>query len=216
MTQESTTAFRKTSSAAPAEHDELFRRMLDGDDAAFGSLFTAFDGKLRRYLTRQVGTARSEPLVDDLLQEVWVRFINLRTQRPAGSFGGQPFHVQAFLFRIARNLVIDRRRTQKEHSALDALDERFHPTTERRERSDAEDIMQRAFARLPEDLREVLILNLELGYRFDEIAEMLERTPEAIWQRASRARAKLRRIVVEIAKEEGISLRDYVQLKETK
>jgi RNA polymerase sigma-70 factor (ECF subfamily) len=209
MTHETTTVIRKTSSVAPAEHDVLFRRMLEGDDSAFGSLFAAFDAKLRRYLMRQIGKERSEPLVDDVLQEVWVRFINLRRQPPAMATTGELFHVQAFLFRIARNLVIDRRRTQKEHAGIDTLDERFHPVTGYAERSDAEDIMQRAFERLPEDFREVLILNLELGYRFDEIAEMVGRTPEAIWQRASRARAKLRRLVVEIAKEEGVCLREY-------
>ena len=192
---------------AAAKWDDLFRRMLGGDDGAFRELFVAFDGKLRRYLVRQIGVERSEPLVEDLLQEIWMRFVNLRRDPPR--IGSEGFLVQAFLFRIARNLVIDRRRTQREHSQLDTLDERYHPTTAHRDWSDAEEIVRRAFDRLPEDFREVLVLHLELGYRLDEIAAMLGKTPEAIWQRASRARAKLRRLVVEIAKMEGVSLREY-------
>jgi len=33
------------------------------------------------------------------------------------------------------------------------------------------------------------------GYRFDEIAEMLKISPNAVWTRASRARAQLREII---------------------
>ena len=206
-----------------AKLDGLFRAMLQGDDRAFAELFAAFDAKLRRYLVRQIGVARSEPTVEDVLQEVWVRFIQLRRDPPRFAndrssderSSSGPFLVQAFLFRIARNLVIDRRRTEKEHLPIDTLDERFHPMTAPRDGSDPEEIMRRAFAELPDDFREVLVLNLELGFRFDEIAVMLGKTPEAIWQRASRARAKLRRLVMNIAQAEGVSLRGYTDEEPT-
>ena len=184
------------------EWDELFWRMLRGDDAAFLPLFAAFNGKLRRFFSRQLGRGAH---VDDLAQEVWVRFINLRTRPPQPGL----FHVQAFLFRVARNLSIDYLRTRKEHTALDALDENDHPTTRERDLSEAEALVTRALEQLPDEQREVLVLHLYLGYRFDEIAEMMEKSPEAIWQRASRARAKLRRIILEMAKSEGISLREF-------
>jgi DNA-directed RNA polymerase specialized sigma24 family protein len=45
------------------------------------------------------------------------------------------------------------------------------------------------------DHREVLILNIYCGYRFDEIAAMMGKSPDAIWARASRARAQLRKAV---------------------
>ena len=41
------------------------------------------------------------------------------------------------------------------------------------------------------------------GYTFEEIASMLGKSPDAIWARASRARKKLRElVVVEIEREE--------------
>ncbi|MGA1308250.1 MAG: RNA polymerase sigma factor [Candidatus Kapaibacteriota bacterium] len=35
--------------------------------------------------------------------------------------------------------------------------------------------------------KELLVLNMFCGYRFDEIAEMMGMSPNAIWTRASRA-----------------------------
>lgn len=201
MTEAVTNEARHQDSPHSLEWDALFWRMLRGDDAAFSPLFAAFNGKLRRFFSRQVG---SGPHVDDLAQEVWIRFINLRTRPPQPGL----FHVQAFLFRVARNLSIDYLRTRKEHTALDALAEQDHPAIGEREVPDAESLVSRALERLPDEQREVLVLNLYLGYRFDEIAEMLDKTPDAIWQRASRARAKLRRIILEMARSEGISLRE--------
>jgi RNA polymerase sigma factor (sigma-70 family) len=189
------------------ECDELFWRMLRGDDAAFSPLFAAFNGKLRRFFSRQLGVGAH---VDDLAQEVWVRFINLRTRPPQPGL----FRVQAFLFRVARNLSIDYLRTRKDHLAVDDLDEQEHPAIHERDVPEAESLVNRALDALPEEAREVLVLNLYLGYRFDEIAEMLDKSPEAIWQRASRARAKLRRIILEMAKREGISLQQFLTPEE--
>jgi len=202
MTEAVTTEANRTISPHSLEWDALFWRMLRGDDAAFPPLFAAFNAKLQRFLSRQLGAGAH---VEDLLQEVWVRFINLRTKPP------QPgvFHVQAFLFRVARNLSIDYLRTRKAHTPLDELEEHDHPASPSHDLPEAEDLVARALEELPDEFREVLVLNLYLGYRFDEIAEMLDKTPEAIWQRASRARVKLRRIILQMADREKISLREY-------
>jgi RNA polymerase sigma-70 factor (ECF subfamily) len=203
MTETVTTETRQPDSPHCLEWDDLFWRMLRGDDKAFEPLFAAFNGKLRRFFARQLGTGAH---VDDLAQEVWVRFINLRTRPPQPGL----FRVQAFLFRVARNLSIDYLRTRKEHTALDDLPEQEHPTIGERDTPAGEALVMQALDELPDESREILVLNLYLGYRFDEIAEMLDKSPDAIWQRASRARAKLRRIIIEMAKRDGISLREFI------
>jgi RNA polymerase sigma-70 factor (ECF subfamily) len=188
-----------------ADHNDLLlQQMVGGDDEAFTTLFSWFNPKLERYFARQLGTGTH---VQDLAQEVWVRMINLRKTPTKAA---PPFRVQAFLFRVARNLAIDFVRTRKVHVTMDDMEEIHHPIAKQAEISDAEELVGRAFEMLSDDFREVLTLNLDLGYRFDEIAEMLGKTPEAIWARASRARMKLRRLLVEIAEREGISLRDYL------
>jgi RNA polymerase sigma-70 factor, ECF subfamily len=189
---------------AASASDAALRRMVEGDDAAFAELFATFNPKLERFFARQLGPGSH---TQDLAQEVWMRTINLRKtpEKVRASF-----RVQAFLFRVAKNLAIDFLRTRKQHAALESLEEPQHPVTQSQEASDPEELVAQAFAMLSEDFREVLTLQLELGYRLDEIAEMLEKSPEAIWARASRARIKLRRLVVELAAQRGVSLRDYV------
>ena len=139
-----------------------------------------------------------------------MRVIGLRAKAKREEATGATFHVQAFLFRIAHNLAVDFLRTRKEHLQIDAVDDAQHPTTSNVELSDPEDLVHRALDLLSDDFREVLILNLYMGYRFDEIAVMLDKTPEAIWARASRARVKLRKLVVELADKEGVSLGQYL------
>jgi RNA polymerase sigma-70 factor (ECF subfamily) len=183
--------------------DAALARMVSGDDAAFAELFEAFNPKLERFFARQLGAGAH---TQDLAQEVWVRTINLRR---APEKIRTPFRVQAFLFRVAKNLTIDFLRTRKQHAALDTLEEPQHPVTQVQDLSDPEELVAQAFAMLSDDFREVLTLQLELGYRLDEIAEMLDKSPDAIWARASRARIKLRRLVVELADQRGVSLREF-------
>ena len=64
------------------------------------------------------------------------------------------------------------------------------------ERSDLEEKLVAALDSLPFETREILVLNAYCGYRFDEIATMLDKSPDAVWARASRARAQLRRMVL--------------------
>ena len=179
--------------------------MVSGEDAAFAELFAAFNPKLERFFARQLGAGSH---TQDLAQEVWVRTINLRTTPEKVR---APFRTQAFLFRVAKNLAIDFLRTRKQHAALDTLEEPLHPVTQTRDTSDPEELVAQAFAMLSDDFREVLTLQLELGYRLDEIAEMLGKSPDAIWARASRARIKLRRLVVELADRRGVSLAQYLE-----
>jgi DNA-directed RNA polymerase specialized sigma24 family protein len=60
-----------------------------------------------------------------------------------------------------------------------------------------EELALTALDALPFETREILVLNLYAGYRFDEIAAMLGKSPDAIWARASRGRAQLRTIIAE-------------------
>ena len=213
---------RFTDSAVGSMDDSaLFHAMLAGSDPAFFELFQRFQPRLERYVGRQLG--RDAP-TEDLLQELWERVIKLRLKPPkritanSGSATEEvgEFKTQAFLFRIAHNLCIDHLRAKKDQTSLSLLGEADHPRVVDRAASvivgdalDAEELVARALEELPFEFREVLVLNLYGGYRFDEIAVMLEKSPDAIWARASRARAKLRRLVIELAEQEGVSLKDY-------
>lgn len=178
------------STSATISDDALcMRRFLAGDDAAFAELFDRHHHRLHVYCLKFTGDAEQ---AEDLTQELWERVIRLR-------LSPQEIHTPlAFFFRIARNLCINHLKARRHTSSLDELPESEHPAERESERSEMEDIVQAALAKLPFEYREVLLLNTYCGYRFEEIATMLGKSADSIWMRASRARAKLRKIVTEM------------------
>ena len=169
-----------------AEDEALFDRFLRGEDDAFLALFRRHNRRVFTYCLKIVGGREQ---AEDIAQETWERIIALRKQ---------PYHVRnpiGFLLRVARNLCLDHLKTRKRHLALDSLSESAHPLHSSGEPSTREELVLSALHRLPFKYREVLILHTYCGYQFEEIAGMLGKSPEAIWARASRARAELRTTV---------------------
>ena len=180
-----------------------FRAFLGGDNAAFAELYRELNPRLSAYCYKV-----SPAHCDDLMQELWERVIALRTKYSPTSEGGGGWGVvnspAAFLFRMLRNLAIDHHRRTPSNEELGIRNEEFEERSN--EPSDLETIVLEALEKLNDEDREVLVLNIYSGYKFGEIAEMLEISADAAWQRASRARARLRKIVMSDAASLGITV----------
>ena len=174
----------------------LFEQFLAGDNAAFAELYRELNPRLSAYCYKL-----APDHFEDIMQEMWERVISMRNP----SFSRKVQEVAnpaAFLFRMLRNLAIDHFRRSKETRGLTEEDStRTTPTV-----TDLESLILEAFEKLSFDDREVLVLNIYSGYKFGEIAEMQSKSVDAVWACASRARARLRAIVIEDAKRAGISL----------
>ncbi|MEO6049426.1 MAG: RNA polymerase sigma factor [Candidatus Kapaibacterium sp.] len=157
---------------------------MNGDDGAFITLFRKHNQRLHMYCLKIVGTLEQ---AEDITQEMWERVIQLRAEPR------QVYNPLGFFLTISRNLCLDHLRKRKRHLPFAELDESVHAAggglTELEETAVA------LLDQLPFEYREVLVLNLYCGYRFDEIAAMMGKSPEAIWTRASRGRAQLRRMI---------------------
>ncbi len=195
------------------ELNSVFEAFLAGDDAAFAELYRELNPRLSAYchkLVRSSQAGSTAPRADDLMQELWERVIAMRSR--AGSTAPRGvMNPTAFLFRMLKNLAIDEHRKTKNEISIDEhssheTHESYGINEQESQESDIECIILEALEKLSPDDREVLVLNIYSGYNFGEIAEMLEKSPDAIWQRASRARAKLRKIVIEDAKRLGVAL----------
>lgn len=175
----------------PANHTDdatLLNTFLTGEDDAFLVLFRRHNQRLFTYCLKIVG---DQGLAEDVTQEMWERVIGLRekpqeVRNPVGLF-----------LRIARNLCLDHLKKNRRLVPLDDSDEYNHPAGKGEELSELEEMAVAALDRLPFEYREVLVLNLYCGYRFDEIAVMMGKSSEAIWAQASRGRAQLRKIVAQ-------------------
>lgn len=176
----------------------LLDRYFAGDTAALVELYDRHNRRLYIYCLKLLG---SQEQAEDLTQEVWERIARLRSK---------PQHILnpvGFLLRIARNLCFNQLKARKRYTPLDTLNDSAHPSYSTHEPSELEDLVVTALAEIPPDYREVLVLNLYCGYRLDEIAVMLGKSPDAIRKRASRARIQLRNLVMAAVEERGTDIR---------
>ena len=165
----------------------LMERHLGGDDDAFLELFQRLNGRLHMFALRFLGNAEQ---ADDVLQEVWEKVILLR-RTPS-----RVDNPAAYIFMMVRNCCLNSIKYRRRTSPFSTMEEASHPRSSADERTEMEEIVFAALHSLPHEYREVLVLNVYSGYSLGEIAALMDKSPEAIWKRASRAREKLRSAVL--------------------
>jgi len=126
-----------------------------------------------------IGMTGSRSDAEDLFQEVWIRII-----RNSDRFKNVSF--RAWMWQIARNLLIDFRRKRKPDVSLDMVDdEGDHPLLETlvapnaspREEAERNDLAMRAMqavGKLPAVQREVFLMRTQGDLPFNEIAKALK------------------------------------------
>ena len=151
-------------------------------------------GKVLTYFQHQVG---SKADAEDLTQETYSRLVEwlpkVVVQHPRG-----------LLFRIARNLLVDRSRAQaRSRDCCEPLtDERLEGTpsgtaTPLQQLTARDDLrkVQGAIAELPERCREVFILNRFGGFSYFEIATRLDISTSTVEKHMIRALAACRDVL---------------------
>jgi len=166
------------------EESLSFMNFLNGDDNAAMYFFRSYNRKIFLYCAKLVNNTH---VAEDITQEVWERIIKLRNQShpEIANPGG-------FMFTIARNLCLNHIKLRKHTIPIDAISEIDIPHEFQPGSTDMEELVNSSLDSLKFEDKELLVLNMFCGYRFDEIAEMMGMSPNAIWTRASRARAQLR------------------------
>lgn len=156
------------------------------------ALAARFDGH-RRYLTavayRMLG---SHVDAEDAVQEAWLRL---------GSAGGDGIEdLRAWLTRVVSRICLDqlRSRARRQENPLDALPDIEAPpdSADPFLRADAADrigyALMLVLEQLSPDERLAYVLHDVFALPFDEIAEVLDRSPQAARKLASRARDRVR------------------------
>jgi len=135
--------------------------------------------------------ARDADYADDLVQECLTRAIaNINSWQPGTN-------LRAWLFVILKNVFRnDKRRGKHEIAHLNRLENEaisYAPPQQHTHLLLGE--IQRAFLKLSEDHREVLMLIAVEGLRYEEAASILDISVGTVKSRLSRARAALRMLV---------------------
>ncbi len=162
------------------EEHALIERARHGDRSAFGELYDRYVDDIYRFVAFRVG---DEDVAEDVPSDVFVRaMIALPRYEPRQAF-------LAWLYRIARNAVIDRSR-QASRRVETALTEPMAETLvassregdpefsavarERRER------LRAALSTLNADQQDVLVLRFIAGLSAEEVAAVLRKRASAV------------------------------------
>src|SRR3954469_981556 len=172
--------------------DDAIQRLVEasqrGDPEAFGSLFDAYYGPVYRYVAARVGRPSD---AEDLAQLVFVKALEAlpRYQSRGVPFGG-------WLFKLARNVVIDHIRTRRETAQLDLVVERpslAHGPDELAVLRQEMESVAHALRRLTPEQREAIELRFFAGLSAKEAAEAMGRQEGSGGRLQFRAIATLRR-----------------------
>lgn len=183
------------------EDDALMLRLQDGDERAFEELVQRHQSPLIGFFFRHL---RDWQLGEDLSQETLLRIHSTAWDYlPRGLF-------KAWMYRIARNLLIDTTRKRSHDALVRSVRNRSRPNEDNREDILArlsgefplpdEQADQREFAKvvddllpqIPEDQRLTFILFIYAGLSLPEIAEAMEANLPTTKSRLRLAREKLR------------------------
>ena len=167
----------------------LVERLRVSDEAAFDTVYEAFNLRLYTFLLR---LSRRHDVAEDLLEETWLRLVKHAHRLHADTRLG------AWLFTVARNLHVSYVRSRliedTTTSGLMALwpvsIDRLSPF-EATAANELERRIERALACLPSASREVLLLIGIAGLDHSDAADVCGITPEALRQRLRRARTML-------------------------
>jgi RNA polymerase sigma-70 factor (ECF subfamily) len=185
MTAPMQLAFRATE---PADA-QVVVRVLNGDHEAYAFLMHRHQDAIYRH-ARGMGLDHDTSL--DLVQDAFVKaFDRLEDCRDGANY-------RSWLFRICRNLCLDELRNVRRLSIpMSAMDDAQDIEDPRPGTDDLTLTLRAALEKLPQALREALLLKHDAGYTYEEIAELTEASPSAVKMRVHRARESLRAFLSE-------------------
>lgn len=184
-----------------ASDTDLMLAYQEGNLDGFNELYQRHRTPLYRYIRNSCAT---EATASDLFQDVWSRVVNGRQ----GFSSNSPF--QAWLYRIARNRLVDFYRSNQvnpiaaadtlnavansldNESSVHQLQTPLQPD-EMSELSARKDALSDALNTLPIEQKEAVLLRHIAGFNVQEIADIVDENAETVKSRLRYALPKLRK-----------------------
>lgn len=156
--------------------EKLVTDAIQGKASAFGLLYEYYQPKIFRFIYLKVGH-REE--AEDLTHQVFLKtWVNIKTYSPRG------FPFGSFLYRVARNQVIDHYRTRKELDPLQSTIENAALASsislQTLETEMAFENIRRVLTSLKPDYQEVIVMKYVEDMTNREIAKALDKSEGAV------------------------------------
>lgn len=175
--------------------EELIEAVGSGDRRAFRALYRRYRSAIYAFLCRRTG---ERTVAEDLCQEVFMAVLDVSKRwEPKAK-------VSTLIYRIAANQLAKSRRRAPQGS-LDQERDRAAPTPGPEQEASLTEqarLVRDALARLDDEQRDVLVLHQYHGLSYGEVAEVLEIPVGTVRSRISRAKAALRKDLVEVLRRE--------------
>lgn len=163
----------------------LSKRAKNYDVAALAKLFEYFYSKVYRFVYYRVNSKED---AEDITSEVFVKMVE--------AIEKQNVSFQAWLFKIASNLVIDyyRRREIQVVSLTEDLVKQREGIEARLEDNLTQKELKKAISELSDDQQQMITLKFINGFSNEEISQIMNKSKEAIRALQFRALKNLRNI----------------------
>jgi RNA polymerase sigma-70 factor (ECF subfamily) len=169
------------------EDSELISRAQSGEVEAFGELYKRYLDTIYRYIRVRVS--------EDLIAEDLTEIVFLRSYERLERYKERGLPFSAFLYRVARNLLVDHYRQQQGDALLEDVDriEISEPALEDRViTSESIQEVQKALTSLPADYQEIIRLRVILDLPTTTAAAWIGRSEGAVRVLLHRALKALR------------------------
>ena len=165
-----------------------FLKLRSGDSDAFAFFYDKYVKSIYRFIYIRVGSKQAaEDLTQDVFLKMWQHLVDKKNVR---SF-------QAFIFRIARNTVVDHYRASKAELPLEYMPESVEIIEEAilsvDKNMDAE-ILLKEIAKLKVEYQEILLLRYVEDMSVDDIAHVMDKDKNNVRVTVHRALNKLKTI----------------------
>jgi RNA polymerase sigma-70 factor (ECF subfamily) len=173
----------------PTEQSDaiLVARAREGDAEAFGCLYRRYVDPIYRYLFARLGESKE---AEDLTEDVFFRAF-----QALGTYHERGWPFSAFLYQVAKNVLIDHYRRQKPEVGLanhELAFDSLRPLDERVIRDEQMRDLRQAMEDIPLNYREVIILRIILAMPTSVVANWMNLTEGATRVLLHRALASLR------------------------
>ena len=165
---------------------ELVIRAVNGDTFAFGELYIMYVEKIYSYVFSHY---RNKTFAEDVTEEIF-----LKAWKAIKTCRGREDTFVSWLYRIARNHLIDEIRKLKRRPSIDTdVIEVFLPSDDRSEGYLEQQELMSYIDKLPENQRQVILLKFIEGLNNEEISQVMGKSQGAIRILQMRALDNLRK-----------------------
>lgn len=171
--------------------NKLIEQAIKGRPSAFGSLYDYYQPKIYRFVLIKVGRREdAEDLTHEVFKSAWE---SIRTYKNLG----HPF--SSWLYRIARNQIIDFWRTRRQEASLERIDPEYFvvPATAQFDVSDRMEMekVQSAISKLKPAYQDVIVMRFVEDLPIKEVAATLDKSEGAIKLLQHRAIRELKKVL---------------------